>query len=117
MAQPQQKIIDEILGDTLTKQVLQELEAQHLSREAQERVLALTGDAVLKRVTLEILAELSESDRDEFEALVGKGDPALLREFLAPRIPDLDRFITRHATREYEAMKTQVHMEEQGVGE
>ena len=115
--QPQKKIIDEILGDAFTTQVLQELEAQHLSREAQERVLALTGDAILKRVTLELLAGLLESDLDEFESLIGKGDQAALREFLAPRIPNLDRFIMNHAMKEYETMKTQVRMQEQGVGE
>lgn len=111
----QQKIIDEILGDEFAQQALRELGAEQLPREAQERVLALTGENILKRVTLELLIALPESERDEFEELVGAGDAVRLHKFLETHIPDVDKFIFHHATTEYEATKTQIMTEREGV--
>ena len=111
----QKKMIGELLGDTFTQEVLQELGVQNSSREAQEEVLAKVGQTILERVMLEILTVLPESDRDMFESYVGSGDLAGMRSFLEPRIPNLDEFVLNYANIAFESIKTRIHQLAQGV--
>ena len=111
----QKKLIDEILGDDFTKQMLRELGVENSSHAVQEEILAKLTTNVVERVMLEILTALPESERPEFESLVGSGDTQRFREFLEKNIEDVDGFIQSEVTKEYERTKTRIHMIEQGV--
>ena len=109
--------IKEILSDDLTKQIIAELGLEAETPESQADIIAMIGENVLQRVVIEIAKELPEEARQGFEPFIGGGDIPGMREYLLPYIPDLDRFIQRHAAAEFEATKTRIHMIEQGVEE
>jgi len=102
------KVIDEMLGDEFTKIVLQETGLSESAPEMQARFLAILGSNIMKRLALEILSVLPKNDHVTFEQLVGSGDMKAMREFLEPRIADLDEFMIHYANLEYEATKTEI---------
>lgn len=110
-----QKIFGEMLGDEFTKKVLEELGIQNSSHEAQTAILGNLGSNILKRLALEILSVLPKSDHATFEKFIGSSDTEGLRQFLLPRIPNLDQFLMHYANLEYEETKTQMRELNQGV--
>ena len=108
-------VIREILGADFTKNILVELGIQNSTLEEQATLMQAVGGNIERRIMLEILTILPESDRDEFEGYIGSKDIAGFREFLTSRIPDLEEFVRRHAVNEYEATKTELHKIRQGV--
>ena len=109
------KIIHELLGTEIARQILREMGLEDISQDEQEKVLASLGRGILQRVLLEILKELPEADHQAVQAYMDTGDMVALRDFVAERIPNLDRFIQQAAMNEYEATKTQMHQIAQGV--
>ncbi len=110
-----QKLVDEILGDEFTKQIITELGLENDTPEAQAELITMIGENLMSRLVLEIVKVLPESEHDAFEKFIGSGKLVELRDFLLPHIPDLDRFIQREITKEYEATKTRIHMIAEGV--
>lgn len=111
----EQKILDEILGDDFTKQILSELGVQDLPAEAQASIMSELGKTILERIMLEILKALPPSEHDRLEAFYGSNDVTGMRAVLVQHIPDFEEFVRREARNEYEAIKTGMHMREQGV--
>jgi hypothetical protein len=110
-----QKFIDEILGEDFMQQAIGELGLQEVPKDIQGDLLSNIGENILKRVTLELLTALPVEERDTFEQMIGSGNGAGLREFLEKHIPNLERFVREHAEREFEATKTAIVMEKQGI--
>lgn len=108
-------VISELLGEEITQNAITELGMQNASKEVQAPLLAMIGQGIVERVTLELLTALPSSERDRFEQLVGSGNGAQMREFLERHIPDLEQFVMQHAEREYEALKTSIVMAREGV--
>lgn len=110
-----QNVISELLGNEITQKAMIELGMQDASPEVQAPLLAMIGNGILERVTLELLTSLPLEERDRFEQLVGSGNGGELQELLEKHIPDLEKFVQLHAEREYEALKTSIVMAREGV--
>jgi hypothetical protein len=100
-----QNIIDELLGDAATKKILEETGLAESRPEIQMEFIGMLGSNILKRLALEILSAIPKSDHAAFESLVGSGDMKAMREFLEPRIANVDKFMVHYATLEYEETK------------
>lgn len=70
--------------------LITELGIGELPEEAQDEIVSKLGEIILKSVTLAVLEKLSEDGRKEFEMLGTKGDPELIREFLARNVPNME---------------------------
>lgn len=103
-------VISELLGEEITQNAIAELGMQNASKEVQEPLLAMIGQGIIERVTLELLTALPPEERDRFEQLVGSGKGTELQELLERHIPDLEKFVQEQAEREYEAIKTSIVM-------
>lgn len=103
-------VISELLGEEVTQNAIAELGMQNASKEVQEPLLAMIGQGIIERVTLELLTALPPEERDRFEQLVGSGNGTELQELLERHIPDLEKFVQEQAEREYEAIKTSIVM-------
>lgn len=108
-------VISELLGEDVTQNAIAELGMQNTSKDVQEPLLAMIGQGIIERVTLELLTALPPEERDRFEQLVGSGSGVEMRELLEKHIPDVEQFVMRHAEREYEALKTSIVMAREGV--
>lgn len=102
--------IKDLLAEEYTQRAVAELGMHEVSPEVQAPLLAMIGNGILERVTLELLTALPLEERDRFEQLVGSGNGAELQELLERHIPDLEQFVMRHAEREYESLKTSIVM-------
>lgn len=108
-------MIEEILGDEYTKNIVQELGLQNNSPDEQANIIALLGENIFKRVMLEIFTALPKEHHDKLESYLGSQDVLGMRKFLLQHIPDLDKLIRHHAEVEYESTKTGFLTRLQGV--
>lgn len=100
--------IKELLGDEFAQAVISELGMQDETPEEQAEFISELGLNVMLRVNLEIAKLLPEEERPQFESFIGSGDIDGLRKFLAPHIPDLDRFVYEVSQTEYEGVKKRI---------
>jgi len=85
------------IGDSQAQDIQQQLvdafDIQDLPEDKQQEILSRAGEIILKRLFLKIMEMLSDSDKDQFDALLGK-DPAPSQEeitaFLQQKIPNLN---------------------------
>lgn len=109
------KIIEELLGDEATKQIIGELGIDGARPEDQAKLIALMWKNVEDQVLLEILKALPPSELGTFDSLLKKSDVHSIRQFLTKHIPDFDRFVRHIATVEYESTKTAARMRLQNL--
>lgn len=110
----EQKLIRDILRDDMARKIISELGLENDTPETQANIIEMIGENIQNRLLVEVLKALPEKDHSHFAAYIGSGDLEGLRSFLAPYIPDLDRFIQNLAITEYESIKTQAHKISQG---
>ena len=108
-------IIKELLKGDFAKGLIQELGIESDTSEAQAAFIDLLGKAAMERVTLEILKILPKDERPTYDAFIRSGDITGFRTFLSKYIPDLDHFILEQSQKEYESIKSEMHMILQGV--
>ncbi len=85
--------------------IIQELGLQDLPEDKQGELLAQMTEALLKRMTVQILEKLSDEKVKEFDALQGSGDPEKVTAFLRANIPDYDAMLEQTVKEFKEEMK------------
>lgn len=115
MKDVERKIIEALLGDEVTQQIVKDMGITGTSPEDQMELITLMGKNIQDQVLLEILKALPQSEHDAFYMLMQSGSDDAVREFLLRHIPDLDEMVRHVATVEYESIKTGAQMRLQGV--
>ena len=106
--------VNQVLGD-VSQMVLKDLGLENADPIGQAEVIASIGQNIMDRVLLEVLKVIPQNDHDEFHAILEKGSPVEIRDFLKVRITDFDQFVQHYAAQELEATKTRANMIAQGV--
>lgn len=105
----EQQLIDEIMQDSETKARLAELGMENESQERQEEILTMAGELCAKRVAVEILKRIPESERDDFVSLVGSGKYDEFKSKASAHVADLDDFIHDIARKEFLEIAEGIH--------
>lgn len=79
----------------IQKNILEELGLENLPEETQIKLLTKMTETVLKRITIKVLEQLSEPERDEFYQLQESGDTDKINDFLRAKIPDYDKMVLK----------------------
>ncbi len=108
-------LIEDILNEEFMQKALAECGLQNSKLADQEAFAIQLGENIMRRIVIEILAELPPIEHPVFESLVGSGKALEMNALIAKYIPNSAEFIHRHAIDEYEATKTEIHKLEQGV--
>lgn len=77
----------------IQRDIFKELGLADLPQERQEEVLTAMTEAVLKRIILRLMGELSEIQKNQLEEIGSAGDSAKISEFLAANIPNHETLI------------------------
>lgn len=115
MNSKERELLKALLGDEVSKRIINELGIGDAPLEDQLEVVTMIGKNIQDRVLLEILEQLPKEKLDEFYELFNGDDLGAVREFLRQYIPELDKFVQHYASLEYETTKTRTHQLTQGV--
>lgn len=93
--------------DTILQQsIIEELGLQNLSQEKQEEILVRMMEVLLKKIYLETLEKLGESDRVEFGNMLDQeSEPEKVEDYLRSKIEDYDGFVKNIVENFREEMK------------
>ncbi len=81
------------MPNLIQEDILKELGIDQLPPERQEEVLTAMTEAVLKRIILRLVGELSEEKRAQLEEIGDSGDSAKISEFLTANIPNHEALV------------------------
>lgn len=93
---------------TLQQNILQELGLQDLPEATQIKLLTQMTESVLKRITVRVLEQLSEQDREEFDKLQASGDAEKVDQFLKAKIPNYEQMLKEVVAEFKEEMKANI---------
>ncbi|MCX6746081.1 MAG: DUF5663 domain-containing protein [Candidatus Parcubacteria bacterium] len=85
--------------------LIKELGLEGLSEERQMNLLTLMTESLLKRITINALEKLSETERKEFDKVRETNDPDQVHEFLQSKIPGYDKMVKETIEEFKEEMK------------
>lgn len=77
----------------IEQDILKEMGIADLPPERQEEVLTVMTEAVLKRIILRLMNELSEEKRAQLEEIGDSADPEKISQFLTDNIPNHETLI------------------------
>ncbi len=77
----------------IQQNIIEEFGLGGLPEEKQAELLTAMTESVLKRITIKILEQLSDEDRDEFDKLRETDEPDKITEFLRAKISDYDQMV------------------------
>ena len=98
--------------------ILQRLGLSELPEATQAELLSQMGESLLKRMTLEVLGEMSEEHQEAFLELQKDGpDPEAAEEFLKTHIPDFAAIQERVVSEFVNEMQGNVEMLRKGFDE
>ena len=80
--------------EQLQKEILKDLNIDHLPEADQEKILAKLGEVITQKIALEILKNLPEDKREEFKKLSESEDITELDDFVRANIPNSDEVIS-----------------------
>ncbi len=109
------KIIDEMLGEEFMQTLLTDLSIQSQPPETQIEIVSKIGANIARRIVWAIIELLPPERHEEFMRLVDAGDGEGLQAFLAPYIPDQQKFAENEAIQEYDATKARAKMLMEGM--
>jgi len=89
----------------IRKQIITDLKLDNLPESLQNDIIEKLGQNILQRVALEILKEIPEERRDEFDIVSDAGDLDKTRCFVEQFIPNLDEFTKQVTAKEIEEFK------------
>jgi hypothetical protein len=80
------------MANAVNQSLIKELGIDNLPAEEQAEVLMGISRVIYQNITLRVLDELKEEDKDEFDAFLEKNpdDQEAIYEFLKSKIPNLD---------------------------
>jgi len=93
---------------TIQQNILQELGLQDLPEATQIKLLTQMTESVLKRITIKVLEQLSETDRHELDKLQAVGDSEKINEFLKAKIPNYEQIVQEIVAEFKEEMKANI---------
>lgn len=99
------------LQDFLQKDLIAELGLQALPDGKKEEMVLRIGEIIQQNVVLRILSEMSESDKDEFEKVLGDENGEKTLEFLQAKFPNLNQV----AEEEISKFKQEAMAQAQGI--
>ncbi|MFA5961856.1 MAG: DUF5663 domain-containing protein [Parcubacteria group bacterium] len=80
----------------LQKELLEELGLSSLPEDKQEEILIKMTEVLLKRIFVETMEKLSETDREAYEKMVDeKNDPEKIGEFLKEKVVNYDEMVQK----------------------
>lgn len=80
-------------SQNIQEDILKELEIDKLPPEKQEEILTAMTELILKRITLRVLQNFSEKQKEEFDQICSGGDQEKINQFLLVNVPDYERVI------------------------
>lgn len=94
--------------DILQQNIIKVLGLEALPDERKLALLDKMTDLVQKRVSLKILEQLQENDKQELEQIMKKGSPEKLGAFLSKKVPNLEELLKQEITTLKQEMKNRV---------
>ncbi len=89
----------------IQKTIIEELGLADLPKEKQDQLLVKMTEVVLRRIFLEIMEKLNESDQKVYEKMIDENyTPEKLEEFLREKIANYDEMIKKIITNFKEEM-------------
>jgi hypothetical protein len=73
--------------------IIKELGIDQLPPEKQEEILTAMTEVILKRITLRVLENFSEAQKDEFDKICAAGDQEKVSQYLAANVVDYENII------------------------
>ncbi len=95
--------------------LIKEFELEDLPEEVQTRIIETMTESLLKRITLSILEELSEEDRNEFEKIKEQEDADKTESLLREKIPNYDEKVQKISSDFKEEMKGHIKDLKEGL--
>lgn len=80
-------------NQTIQGDLIKELAIDQLPPEKQEEVLTAMTELLLKRLTVRVLENLSEPQREEFSRISAGGDPEKVNQFFVANVPDYEKIM------------------------
>lgn len=91
------------------KALLEELGIADLPEDKQNDLIGKMTEAVLKKILLEVLERLNETDRAIFETMMENGaSPEEMEKFLQEKIPSYDKLVEKVVADFKEEMKKEI---------
>lgn len=82
--------------EQIKKTIIDELGLAELPEDKKEQLIIKMTEVVLKRIFVETMGKLSESDQDAYEKLIDENaEPEKLEEFLKGKISDYDGMVAK----------------------
>ncbi|MFP4022255.1 MAG: DUF5663 domain-containing protein [Candidatus Paceibacterota bacterium] len=97
--------------------LLEEFDLKNLPEEAQSRILQAMTETLLKKITLRVLEELSEEERDEFEKVREQEDAEKTENFLREKLPNYDEILEEVVSDFKKEMKENIEDIKKGLEE
>ena len=113
--QTEKEVVDQILGQEFTQNIIAELEIQGQSPEIQAEIISMIGANISRRIIWAILELLPQKEQVVFTELVDSGNWPVLETFLRTYIPNPQEFAQHEAMLEFESTKTRARMILEGV--
>lgn len=88
--------------DEYFKRVVMQLGLTKHPAHEQEAAVALLGENIITRATLELAQKLNEDELGEFEKLTGNNNAEAVMQFLSTHVPDFDALMARVSREEIE---------------
>ncbi|MEK7509463.1 MAG: hypothetical protein AAB605_02005 [Patescibacteria group bacterium] len=99
------KIALEMITDEHVQGLMKDFGLENDTPEGQAEILDVIGETLMSRVVLEILKRLPPEEQPKLEKYFGSGDLKGLMAFLAPHIPDVERFINETVMNELASIR------------
>lgn len=88
--------------------IIDELGLSNLPQEKQDQLLVKMTEVVLKRIFMETMEKLNESQQKEYEKMIDEeADPEKLETFLKEKIANYDEMVARVVNNFKEEMKAE----------
>ena len=100
---------------TIQQNLIQELGLGDLPEDKQVELLTTMTESVLKRITIQILEQLSEEEKKEFDQVRETADPDKITRFLREKIENYDEMAENTVKEFKEEMKNTVKDLEEGL--
>lgn len=92
--------------DQITKNIIEELGLNDLPQEKQEELVLKMTEVLLKRIFLNVMEKLSESDQDAYVKMIDeKSEPETMETFLQGKIKNYDEMVKEVIEQFKEEMK------------
>ena len=100
---------------TIQQNLIQELGLGDLPEDKQVELLTTMTESILKRITIQILEQLSEEEKKEFDQVRETADPDKITGFLREKIENYDEMAENTVKEFKEEMKNTVKDLEEGL--